>query len=52
MSEESTIPTEEEMITSSEPTVFNWVAGSESGETRSTGPVELEYTPDGWVVKQ
>jgi hypothetical protein len=50
MSEETTTPTEE---TPSEPTVFNYVAGARQGASNQrTGPVELVYTPDGWVIKE
>jgi len=49
MSEETPTPAEETPA----PQVFEFTAGqrADGGKTK-TGPVELVYTPDGWVIKE
>jgi len=50
MSEEATTPELTEETPS--PQVFNYVAGTRSDSETKKGPVELVYTPDGWVIKE
>ena len=50
MSEETITSTEE--TTAPEPTIFNWVAGQTDGQSQRSGPVEVVYTPEGWIIKE
>ena len=52
MNEEGLTPTDE---TTAEPAVFSYFAGEPvevAPEISSDAPLELEYTPDGWVIKK
>lgn len=51
MSEETTTPSTEE-TPSEAPATFNWVAGQDGWSERPSGPVDVVYTPDGWVLKE
>ena len=54
MSEENTTPEGETPSTEeAAPSTFNWVAGQDGwGSGGGGGPVEVVYTPDGWVLKE
>ena len=55
MSEENTTPEGETPSTeeAATPSTFNWVAGQDGwGSGGGGGPVEVVYTPDGWVLKE
>jgi len=50
MSEETPTP---ESAEETAPQVFSYTAGTRNdGKEKRTGPVELVYTPNGWVIKE